>query len=377
MRPEEALAWIRLNRSNLSPQRQRQLLDAFGSPEGIFAASDTALLRLRGFSDLHLTKLRQVQKDAQPERDLWKIERMGAWLLTIQDERYHPLLRRLTDAPPMLYVLGTVEETDERAIAVVGTRKPSDYGRRIAYRIGKDLAQAGVTVISGLAEGIDTAAHKGALDAGGRTFAVLGNGLDVLYPRANKELARRITENGGLITEFPLGTFPQAWHFPHRNRIISGMSLAVVIVEAPIKSGALLTADWAAEQGRDVFVVPGPIDQPNFEGNHRLLREGARVFTCVADLLDEIGLTGVAPSLVASGQEIQRQPKEQGRLPDMSPPETKVWTALSGEWKHADDIIRESKLTTPDVLSALTLLELKGLIERADGNCYRRSSQWR
>jgi len=176
MRPEEALAWLRLNRSGLSPQKQRQLLDAFGSPEAIFAASDSTLLRLHGFTEVHLSKLRQAQRDAQPERDLWKLERMGGWLLTIFDERYPPLLRRLSDAPPLLYALGAVEVTDERAIAVVGTRKPSDYGRRMAHRIAADLAASNITVVSGLAEGIDAAAHKGALEAGGRTIAILGSG---------------------------------------------------------------------------------------------------------------------------------------------------------------------------------------------------------
>ncbi len=373
MRPEETLAWLRLNRTGLSPQRQRQLLDAFGSPEAVFAASDSTILRLHGFSELHLSKIRQAQKDAQPERDLWKLERMGGWLLTIFDERYPPLLRRLSDAPPCLYVLGTVEETDERAIAVVGTRKPSDYGRRVAYRIASELAASGFTVVSGLAEGIDTAAHKGALDSGGRTFAVLGCGLDVIYPRSNKELARRIADNGALLTEFPLSTKPQAWHFPQRNRIISGMSLAVVIVEAPLNSGALITADWAAEQGREVFVVPGPVDQPSFEGNHRLLREGARVFTSVADMLDELGVMTLPKTEPAKAQV---PPGGQLKLPDLSPTETKIWSVLTGDWKHADDIVRESQLTTGEVLSALTLLELKGMVERTEGNRYRRSQRW-
>ncbi|MFN3420851.1 MAG: DNA-processing protein DprA [Armatimonadota bacterium] len=373
MRPEETLAWLRLNRTGLSPQRQRQLLEAFGSPEAIFAASDSAILRLHGFSELHLSKIRQAQKDAQPERDLWKLERMGGWLLTIFDERYPPLLHRLPDAPPCLYVSGTIEETDERAIAVVGTRRPSDYGRRIAYKIASELAVSGFTVISGLAEGIDTAAHKGALDSGGRTFAVLGCGLDVIYPRSNKELARRIADNGALLTEFPLGTKPQAWHFPQRNRIISGMSLAVIIVEAPLNSGALITADWAAEQGREVFVVPGPVDQPSFEGNHRLLREGARVFTSVSDMLDELGVTALQISTPAK---TQTSPKGQLKLPDLSPPEARIWSVLTSDWKHADDIVRESQLTTGEVLSALTLLELKGIVERAEGNRYRRSPRW-
>lgn len=373
MRPEETLAWVRLNRTGLSPQRQRQLIEAFGSPEAVFSASDSAILRLQGFSELHLSKIRQAQKDAQPERDLWKLERMGGWVLTIFDERYPPLLRRLSDAPPCLYVLGTVEENDERAIAIVGTRKPSDYGRRIAYKIASELASYGFTVVSGLAEGIDTAAHKGALDSGGRTFAVLGCGLDVIYPRSNKELARQVVDNGALLTEFPLGTKPQAWHFPQRNRIISGMSLAVIIVEAPLNSGALITADWAAEQGREVFVVPGPVDQPSFEGNHRLLREGARVFTSVADMLDELGVTALQkPEPVKT----QTSPKGQLKLPDLSPAEAKTWSVLTFDWKHADDIVRESQLTTGEVLSALTLLELKGMVERTEGNRYRRSKRW-
>lgn len=373
MSPEETLAWLRLSRTGLSPQRQRQLLNAFGSPEAIFAASDSSILRLPGFSELHLSKIRQAQRDAQPERDLWKLERMGGWLLTVFDERYPPLLRQLLDAPPCLYVLGTVEVGSERAIAIVGTRRPSDYGRRISHRIAGEIAASGFTVVSGLAEGIDTAAHKGALDSGGRTFAVLGCGLDVIYPRSNKELARQIAESGALLTEFPLETKPQPWHFPQRNRLISGMSVAVIVVEAPINSGALITADWAAEQGREVFVVPGPVDQPSFEGNHRLLREGARVFTSVADMLDELGLSAT-PEVKHQSPAAPR--RGQLQLPELSPVETKVWSILTGEWKHADDVIRESQLTTSDVLSALTLLELKGLVERLDGNRYRRSPRW-
>lgn len=361
--------WIRLTRTGLSPQRQRQLLNAFGSPKAIFDASDTAILRLRGFSDLHLTKIRRAQKDAQPERDLWKLERMGAWLLTIKDDRYPSPLLHLPDAPPVLYVLGTMERGDEAMIAVVGTRKPTDYGRRIAHHIGMELAGRGITVVSGLAEGIDTAAHKGALDGKGRTIAVLGSGLDVLYPKGNRELARRIAERGALVTEFPLGTRPQPYHFPQRNRLISGMSLATVIVEAPKSSGALLTADWAVEQGREVFVVPGPVDRPTFEGNHRLLREGARVFTSVPEMLGELDITPAAavPSL---------RPQGQPPLPDLTPSELKIWSVLTGEWKHADDIVRESSLRAGDALSALTLLELKGLVERGEGNRFRRSLKW-
>lgn len=367
MTPDETLAWLRLNRSGLSPQRQRQLLDAFGAPAAIFSAPDTVLLRLPGFNEAALSKLRQAQHDAQPERDLWKLERLGAWLLTIHDERYPPLLRRLSDAPVALYVLGTVEPADERLVAVVGTRRPSDYGRRVAYHIGAELAAAGITVVSGLAEGIDTAAHKGALDVGGRTFAVLGCGLDRLYPRSNKMLARRIADNGALLTEFPLGATPQPWHFPQRNRLISGMSLAVIVVEAPAGSGALITADWAAEQGREVFVVPGPLDQPSFEGNHRLLREGAHLFTSVADLLDELHLRPISTGAA----------RDQPSLPELPAPEAQVWRILTTEWKHADDIVRESGLPSSDALAALTMLELKGLAERSQGNRFRRAARWR
>lgn len=375
MTTEEQLWWLRLNRAGLSPQRQRQLLHVFGSPAAVFQAPDDTLLKLPGFTERHLSQLRQAQHSAQPERDLWKLERMGAWLLTIQSDRYPPLLRPLPDAPPLLYVLGTIEPPDQQAVAVVGTRRPSDYGRRIAYQIAGELAEAGLTVVSGLGEGIDTAAHKGALDAGGRTFAVLGSGLDNLYPRSNKELARRIAEKGALLTEFPLGTAPQPWHFPQRNRLISGMSFAVIVVEAPIHSGALITADWAAEQGREVFVVPGPIDQPTFEGNHRLLREGARVFTKVSDMLTELPM--VSASLVSPPTPRPTSVRSSLPLPDLPPPEAAVWLILTDEWKHVDNIVQESHLPTPDVLAALTILELRGLAERGDGNRFRRSLRWR
>ncbi|MCS7224479.1 MAG: DNA-processing protein DprA [Armatimonadetes bacterium] len=384
MKPEEALLWYRLSRTGLSPERLRILLELLGGPEEIFGASDSTLLRVRGISELHLTKIRQAQRDVQAERDWAKAQAMGAWLLTIRDERYPPLLRRLSDAPVVLNVLGTIEDGDEWAVALVGTRKPKPYGARAAYQIAYELAQAGITVVSGLAEGIDGAAHRGALEAGGRTIAVLGSGLDIVYPRSHRELARKITESGAVITEFPFGAAPKPWHFPLRNRIISGMSLATIVGEAPEGSGALITADWANEQGREVYCVTGPYDDPSYQGNLRLIREGAHPFTSVTDLLQDLSI----PPTLARQQRRDRAAPQPAPIsvrrtaavpkpvPELSASEKRLWDAIGHEWKHADDLVRETNLTVGETLSALTTLEMKGLVERGRGNLFRRASNW-
>ncbi len=383
MTPEESLSWYRLLRTGLSPERLRRLLDIFETPDQIFQATDSTLLRLRGFNELHLTKIRQAQRDVQAERDLIKAQRMGSWLLTIRDSRYPPLLRRLPDAPVALNVLGTIEEQDHYPIAIVGTRRPKPAGARSAYQIAFELAQSGVTVVSGLAEGVDAAAHRGALEASGRTLAVVGSGLDCLYPRSNRELAEKISHSGALLTEYPFGTAPKPWHFPVRNRIVSGMSLAVIVGEAPATSGALITADWANEQGRPVYSVTGPFDDPSYEGNLRLLREGASPFISVADLLKDLSLTvPIAPAEASAKPaayapaRVQQEHRAHKSLPPLSPSEQRLWDAISSEWRHADDLLRETNLTISEALSALTTLELKGLVERASGNLFRRSPGW-
>ncbi|HIE51573.1 MAG TPA: DNA-protecting protein DprA, partial [Armatimonadetes bacterium] len=255
---EEWEWWLRFNRLNIAPRRQLRLLEHFGSPRAVFQASVAALAQVEGFDRSIGPKMEAVRAlDVRPDWE--QLERLQATLVTYYDENYPPLLRQIADPPPLLYLLGQLCPEDQRAVAIVGSRRSSPYGRLVAENLSKGLVSYGATIVSGLARGIDAAAHQGALRAGGRTIAVLGCGLDVIYPRENRALREEISERGAVLTEFPLGTRPEAWRFPARNRLISGLSRAVVIVEAPLNSGALITADYALEQGREVFAVPGNV----------------------------------------------------------------------------------------------------------------------
>lgn len=259
----------------------------------------------------------------------------------------------------MLYVRGTLTSQDELSVAVVGTRRPSAYGREAASRLSRDLAKNGVTVISGLARGIDTEAHRGALEAGGRTIAAFGCGLDIVYPPENARLARSILEQGALVSEHPLGTRPDAGHFPRRNRIMSGMSLGVLIVEGDMTSGARDTAHHALEQNREIFAVPGSIFAPNSELSHWLIQEGAKLVTKVDHLLEELNLTVVAQQL---------EMKE--LLPPLDTEEKRLMAQLSTEPTHIDVVRRGAGLPTATVSSTLALLELKELVRHMGGMHY-------
>jgi len=249
------------------------------------------------------------------------------------------------------------------AVAVVGSRKPSPYGLLVAEKLAKDLAALGITVVSGMARGIDTAGHKGALAGGGRTVAVLGCGPDVVYPRENKKLVDRIVENGAVISEYPLGTLPEPWHFPARNRIISGLSLGTVVVEAAEKSGALITADFALEQGRDVMAVPGNVVSPLSRGPHRLIRQGARLVEGAGDIIDEMGLERLFPVPEESS----------GGKYKMSAEEEALYRLLSLDPVPLDELIDRTGLPPQKVMAALMYLEIKGLTRQMPGKLYVRA----
>lgn len=351
------------------------LLHRFGSPVGIFEADEDSLLLVEGITDVHLSKLRRAKADEGAVSDAQRLLSIGGKLVTYFDERYPALLRQLSDAPIALYVLGELPCNDELCVAIVGTRRPSDYGRQVAYRLAQELASYGAVVVSGMAVGIDGAAHQGAIDAGGKTIAVLGCGIDVVYPRAHAKLRERIIGSGAVVSEFPLGTIPQPWHFPVRNRIISGMTLATIVVEAPQDSGALLTADWALEQGREVLVVPGPITNPNFRGNHQLIKEGAQVVESAEDVFHVLGipLEKVKASKVAAGLG-EGVKAEAPTLPGLSPVELKILEVLSKGKKHIDQIVRESGMPISEVSTALLQLEVKKLATRQRGGFYALSS---
>jgi len=389
-----------------SPARAKQAVAHFGTPEQVWQAS-LMDLQAFGYTEQGAQRLLQERKKLNLAHEMDRIIRSGTQIMTMGDADYPPALRSLEDAPPLLYMRGTLLESDRVALAMVGTRTATRYGLDAAHYFALELARAGVTIISGLAQGIDTAAHRGALDAKGRTLALLGNGIDVLYPRENDRLAQQIIENGALLSEYPLGTPPIASNFPRRNRLISGLSRAVLVVEAPEHSGALLTANAALEQGRDVFAVPGVIFNPSSVGTNRLIQDGAKLVMSSADILEEFGFeSGVVPAVpkptvkhaapASSGPrpkssrevatitpkrqktvlqapassisdpdlaELPHQEDEIASVNDLPESERLVYDRLSSVPIHIDEIIRDLHLSASDVSVALTMLELKGLAE--------------
>jgi DNA processing protein len=290
--------------------------------------------------------------------ELAKLKQLDVKALSPDDPLFPPRLREVYDCPIMIYVRGTVIREDECAVAVVGTRHPSVYGRQAAEEITKELARNKVTIVSGLAAGIDAVAHRATLDAGGRTIAVCGCGLDMVYPSNHATLARQVMEHGALVSEFPLGTRPKAEHFPQRNRIISGMSLGVLVVEAGEESGALLTTNRALEQNRDVFAIPGSIFSPLSVGTNYLIQQGAKLIRNCEDILEELNLNMVPHQL------------EMRELVAPTDTEAQVLMHLTKEATHIDALCRISGLPTPTVTSTLAMLELKGLARQVGGMNY-------
>jgi DNA processing protein len=297
------------------------------------------------------------------EQDVASAEQAGVRIVTWADPAYPALLRHIHDPPPYLYVRGLLAAGDEAAVAVVGSRAASGYGLDAATTFGRDLAAAGITVVSGLAHGIDAAAHRGALVAGGRTIAVLGSGIDVTYPSEHEELAAQIASQGAVVSEFFMGTGPRPSHFPVRNRTISGLSRAVLVVEATERSGSLITARLGLEQGRDVFAVPGPINAPRSRGTHRLIRDGARLVTAASELLDELNLAA------------SRRPQVEQPLPfslDAFDSEARsVVDALSSGVEAVDGVVAQTGLTPQEVLRILLQLELSGVVRQFPGVTWR------
>ncbi len=335
----------------IGPARVRALIDYFGSLEDAWRAP-AAELREAGLDKRSLENLLAARGRLDLDREMARLEKWGVRVMTWEDHDYPRRLRQIYNAPPVLYVRGSLLPQDEWAVAVVGTRRPTDYGREAARVLAADLARQGITVVSGLALGIDGIAHQAALDAGGRTIAVLGSGFRYLYPARHRNLAKRIVENGALISEYALDVRPEASNFPPRNRIISGLSMGVVVVEAGERSGALITAHFAAEQGREVFAVPGPIFNRPSVGTNRLIQEGAKAVTSVRDILEELDIT-----MAAEQQEARLNiPK--------SDLEERIWTYLLETPHHVDEIVRELGLETSEVMSTLTLMELKGLVRQ-------------
>ncbi|HHY36441.1 MAG TPA: DNA-protecting protein DprA [Firmicutes bacterium] len=355
----ERLYWWALSLApGIGARRFFKLLEEFGSAQNVWACKPADLgpflpARVR-------EEFAAFRASFDPEPRLKALRERGITLLTLLDAEYPENLRDIADPPPVLYVLGKLEPRDSRSIAVVGSRRATPYGRTTAERFGRELAELGFTVVSGMARGIDTCAHRGCLAAGGRTIAVLGCGLDYVYPPENRKLMARIAREGAVITEFPLGTPPEAGHFPTRNRIISGLSLGVVVVEAAATSGSLITVDWALEQGREVFAVSGNINSPYSRGTNFLISQGARLVQGARDIAAELRV----PVEKAGGQ------KETIAL---SREEKRVLAVFRDRHLHIDEIIRATRLAPQQVISILLMLELKGCVQQLPGKLFVRT----
>lgn len=304
---------------------------------------------------------KDVQKEWEPESELRKIEQNHYRLYIYSEPDYPQILKKIPDPPPVLYSWGHFEYGDDIAVAIVGTRNPTPIGAFTAKEFASQLSFQGISIISGLARGIDAEAHRGALEANGRTIAVLGCGIDIVYPRENEELMERIPSQGAVISEYPLGTPPLASNFPARNRIISGLSLGVVVVEATNDSGSLITAGFALEQGREVFAVPGNIGSEGSKGPHKLIRQGAKLVENYQDILTELAIPQLAASELPTGDIV---------LTDEI--ENKVYLVMNREPLHIDQITRLAGLSSSQVTSILVQLELRGIIKRFPGQLYMR-----
>ncbi|HEX9896566.1 MAG TPA: DNA-processing protein DprA [Dehalococcoidales bacterium] len=334
--------------------RLNQLENHFGNLESAWKAPAGELRQAR-LDDSVIRAITTWRPKIALDDEMEKLKRYGVQLLTWHDDNYPARLKEIYDYPPLLYIRGSLTAADEWCLAVVGTRRATAYGRQVTEEIVSDLARNNITIISGLARGIDSVSHQAALDAGGRTIAILACGLDIIYPSENLNLARRIIENGALLSEYPLGTKPKPDHFPRRNRILSGMSLGVLVTEAGEGSGALITANLALEQNRDVLAVPGSILSPSSRGVNNLIQEGAKLVQNCQDILEELNLRAVAQQL--EFKEI---------IPE-SETESVLLKRLSTEPAHIDNICAGSGLPVATVSSTLAMMELKGLI-RSVGN---------
>ncbi len=360
---EEIFYWLALNLiPGVGSILLKRLLDRFKTPEAVFRAPMRELLKIEGLGEKVAGEIQKGPLEKVVGRELSLLKEIGGKIITFKDEDYPKRLKDIYDPPALLYVRGELRREDELAIAIVGSRKTSPYGRWITEKIGQDLAHHGITVISGMARGIDSVAHQGALQGGGRTMAVLGCGVDVIYPSENRNLFYQIIEQGAILSEFPIGSPPEGGHFPRRNRIISGLSMGVVIVQAGSESGSLITASYALEQGREVFAVPGNVGAEGSRGTNQLIKEGAKLVESTEDILEEI--------LPQWRREKETTPKVEAPVLHL-PKEEEVLYRLLGETPlHIDAIIRESQLDPGKVSSLLLNLELKGLISQWPGKCF-------
>ncbi len=353
--------WLGFNYvSGIGPAKVQALLGAFGSLESAWKASDYELSRL-GIDSRTLQSFNETRNNFDLDGYTQRVEEGGVSVLTWEDEAYPELLREIPAAPPLIFVRGGFEPVDRWSVAVVGTRRLTAYGRQVTRDLVAGLVRNGVTVISGLARGIDAVAHRTALEEGGRTIAVMACGIDKIYPPEHRDLAREIIDgHGAIISDYPFGSEPESAHFPARNRLISGLSLGVLVIEAGEKSGALITSRFALEQNREVFAVPGNINSPASIGTNRLIQQGGKLVTRVEDILEELNLKMVAEQAVANVV-----------LPETAE-EAALISQLSSQPVHIDELARLTGLPSSLVSGTLTIMELKGMVQQVGGMNYVR-----
>jgi DNA processing protein len=373
---ENVESWLRLIRAEgVGPITFRRLLDHFGNLDKIFGASIEQLTKVQGIGNKTAEGIVRTRLAFNAEQEMEEAARQGVRILHWDDPRYPPPLKGIDDPPPVLYVKGTLERGDSLALGIVGSRRCSHYGLEQAERFSHLLASAGLTIISGLARGIDSAAHRGALSAKGRTIAVQGCGLARCFPPENQKLFEKICENGAVISELPLSYEPLSENFPGRNRIIAGLSMGVLVVEAAPRSGALITAKAALEYNREVMAIPGRIDSPTSKGPHELIKQGARLVDCVEEIMDTLGIIGQGLKEHVSGSADQTQKEVEAPLFDisrmnLSESEKAVLKAIDLHPLDTEEIIAANELPAGAVHSALISLQLKGLIKQLPGNLY-------
>jgi DNA processing protein len=361
----DLVRWIALSRvQGLGCVGFKKLAGHFEDPTEALSASAAALAEIQGLDQSVIDGLRNFSAWDEVEREVIRAEKAAVKIVPFTDSTYPARLRTIPDPPPLLYLKGEIRREDEKAVAVVGSRSTSDYGRRVARDLCRGLASLGFTVVSGMARGIDGTAHETSLNAGGRTIAVLGSGVDRVYPAEHDKLYQRISESGAVISEFPIGTRPLAFNFPARNRLISGLSLGVVVVEATEKSGSLITAALALEQGREVFAVPGEVGASRSRGAHRLIRQGAKLVETVDDIMEEI-----APQLLMRGGKAVSAAKR--TLPQSFGDEfQKIFGLFQERPLQIDEVIESSGYSTSRVSEILLELELQGYIKQLPGKRY-------
>jgi DNA processing protein len=364
---ESREAFVALNLiEGVGPVRVRQLLESFGDAPSILRASKQKLLSVHGIGEETATAISSWENSIDLAGELKRAEDFGCRILTQEDEEYPPLLREIYDPPIVLYVKGAFLPQDKNGVALVGSRQTTHYGIETARKLGYQLAYVGVTVVSGGARGIDTAAHQGALNAKGRTIAVLGTGINVVFPPENNELFERIAANGAVVTQFPFNRPGDRQTFPIRNRIVAGMTLGTVVIEANLTSGALITSGFANDYGRQIFAVPGRIDSPRSKGCHELIKKGAKLCEGVEDILSEFEYIFPPSNRPASANET-------GVLPGiaLSENEQKILGALRVEDEITiDEVIRATGLPSSTVSVALLSLEMKRLVKQLPGKLF-------